>query len=90
MKLKTISRSTDTYVPVRNTQESALPRNLNPALHPFERAREYTRALQATKLERMFAQPLLANLAMGIETVFMCLQRTITQLISLPVEAVMV
>ena len=50
MKIKTISRSSDTYVPVKNTQESALPRNLNPALHPFERAREYTRALQATKL----------------------------------------
>ncbi|CCG23514.1 Sof1 protein [Candida orthopsilosis Co 90-125] len=65
MKLKTISRSTDTYVPVRNTQESALPRNLNPALHPFERAREYTRALQATKLERMFAQPFIDQLGDG-------------------------
>lgn len=65
MKLKTISRSTDTYVPVRNTQESALPRNLNPALHPFERAREYTRALQATKLERMFAQPFIGQLGDG-------------------------
>jgi len=65
MKLKTISRSSDTYVPVRNTQESALPRNLNPALHPFERAREYTRALQATKLERMFAQPFIGQLGDG-------------------------
>lgn len=65
MKLKTISRSSDTYVPVRNTQESALPRNLNPALHPFERAREYTRALQATKLERMFAQSFIGQLGDG-------------------------
>lgn len=65
MKLKTISRSSDTYVPVRNTQESALPRNLNPALHPFERAREYTRAFQATKLERMFAQPFIGQLGDG-------------------------
>lgn len=65
MKVKTISRSSDTYIPVKNTQESALPRNLNPALHPFERAREYTRALQATKLERMFAQPFIGQLGDG-------------------------
>ncbi|CAK9437783.1 uncharacterized protein LODBEIA_P21610 [Lodderomyces beijingensis] len=65
MKVKTISRSSDTYVPVRNTQESPLPRNLNPALHPFERAREYTRALNATKLERMFAKPFMGQLGDG-------------------------
>lgn len=65
MKVKTISRSSDTYVPVRNTQESATPRNLNPALHPFERAREYTRALTATKMERMFAQPFIGQLGDG-------------------------
>lgn len=41
------------------------PRNLDPALHPFERAREYTRALNATKLERMFAAPFLAQLGKG-------------------------
>lgn len=65
MKIKTISRSADDYVPVRNTQESSLPRNLNPALHPFERAREYTSALNATKLERMFAQPFIGQLGDG-------------------------
>jgi DDB1- and CUL4-associated factor 13 len=41
------------------------PRNFEPALHPFERAREYTRALNATKLERMFAKPFLASLGRG-------------------------
>lgn len=65
MKVKTISRSADTYVPARNTQESAMPRNLNPALHPFERAREYTRAVTATKLERMFAKPFVGQLGDG-------------------------
>lgn len=65
MKIKTISRSSDTYVPVRNTQELALPRNLDPELHPFERAREYTRALQATKLERVFAKPFVGQLGDG-------------------------
>lgn len=40
-------------------------RNLDPALHPFERAREYTRALNATKLERVFAAPFLGQLGDG-------------------------
>lgn len=65
MKIKTISRSADSYVPVSNARESALPRNLNPELHPFERAREYTRALNATKLERVFAQPFVGTLGDG-------------------------
>lgn len=34
-------------------------------MHPFERAREYTRALNATKLERMFAAPFIAQLGNG-------------------------
>ena len=41
------------------------PRNLDPALHPFARAREYTRALNATKLERVFAAPFVAQLGRG-------------------------
>ncbi|KAL6450772.1 SOF1 Protein SOF1 [Candida maltosa Xu316] len=75
MKIKTISRSSDTYIPVKNTQESALPRNLNPALHPFERAREYTAALQATKLERMFAQPFVGQLGDGHRDGVYCLAK---------------
>lgn len=65
MKIKTISRSADNYVPVRNTQEAHLPRNLNPELHHFERAREYTKALTATKMERMFAKPFVGQLGNG-------------------------
>lgn len=75
MKVKTISRSADTYVPARNTQESALPRNLDPALHPFERAREYTRAVTATKLERMFARPFVGQLGDGHRDGVYCLAR---------------
>lgn len=65
MKIKTIQRNPDDYVPVKNTQESQLPRNLDPELHPFERAREYTKALNATKMERMFAQPFVGQLGFG-------------------------
>lgn len=31
-------------------------------MHPFEAAREYTRALNAVKLERVFAKPFIGNL----------------------------
>ncbi|KAK9480226.1 WD40-repeat-containing domain protein [Lipomyces japonicus] len=65
MKIKTISRSSDVYLPVNNTEGPRLPRNLDPSLHPFERAREYTRALNATKLERVFAAPFVGQLGNG-------------------------
>lgn len=39
-----------------------VPRNYDPSLHPFEVSREYTRALNATKLERVFAKPFVASL----------------------------
>jgi WD repeat and SOF domain-containing protein 1 len=41
------------------------PRNLDPAQHPFERAREYTRALNAVKLERLFAAPFVGQMGDG-------------------------
>ncbi|KAH0608994.1 uncharacterized protein H6S33_001222 [Morchella sextelata] len=64
MKVKALSRSAATYAPPGSTS-TVQPRNLNPELHPFEKAREYTRALNATKLERMFAAPFLAQLGDG-------------------------
>lgn len=53
------------YIPgVSNTCVTliAVPRNYDPALHPFEVPREYVRALNATKLERVFAKPFLNSL----------------------------
>jgi len=35
----------------------------NPIVHPFQKAREYNRAVIATKIEKIFAQPFLANLS---------------------------
>ncbi|KAI9672916.1 MAG: rRNA-processing protein sof1 [Trizodia sp. TS-e1964] len=64
MRIKALSRSSSSQqAPGSNVARQ--PRNLDPALHPFERAREYTRALNATKLERMFAAPFLAQLGRG-------------------------
>lgn len=62
--MKALTRSTASHqAPGANVAHQ--PRNLDPALHPFERAREYTRALNAIKLERMFAAPFIAQLGKG-------------------------
>ena len=60
MKIKTISRAREDYERDRRTDVDRVERNRNPELHPFEQAREYTRSLQATKLEKMFAKPFVA------------------------------
>ncbi len=44
-------------------------RNLNPLMHPFARARERTRALNAAKMDRMFAKPFIASLEGHIDAV---------------------
>jgi DDB1- and CUL4-associated factor 13 len=63
-KVKVLSRpAASQQTPGSNVARQ--PRNLDPAQHPFERAREYTRALNATKLERIFAAPFVAQLGKG-------------------------
>ncbi|OXV08314.1 hypothetical protein Egran_03925 [Elaphomyces granulatus] len=64
MKVKAISRSTASQQ-APGSSVTRQPRNLDPTQHPFEKAREYTRALNATKLERMFAAPFIGQLGSG-------------------------
>lgn len=45
-------------------------RNFDPTSHPFEQGREYVRALNSTKLDRMFAKPFLASLNGHIDGVY--------------------
>ena len=49
---------------IRETKKDIVPiqRNYDPSLHPFEVAREYTRAMNAVKMERMFARPFICSL----------------------------
>jgi WD repeat and SOF domain-containing protein 1 len=64
MKIKALSRSASSaQAPGSNVAK--VTRNLDPNQHPFERAREYTRALNATKVERMFAKPFVGDFAPG-------------------------
>eukprot|EP00656_Telonema_subtile_P029261 TRINITY_DN3241_c0_g1_i5.p1 TRINITY_DN3241_c0_g1~~TRINITY_DN3241_c0_g1_i5.p1 ORF type:complete len:454 (+),score=97.97 TRINITY_DN3241_c0_g1_i5:197-1558(+) len=57
MKIKTIARSEEDFTRERPRDTLKVHRNLDPALHPFERAREYTRAVNAVKLNKVFAKP---------------------------------
>ncbi|KAJ3221212.1 rRNA-processing protein sof1 [Clydaea vesicula] len=70
MKISVISREEDITLKERINDISKTHRNLNPELHPFERAREYTRALNATKLERLFAAPFIDSLEGHIDGVY--------------------
>ncbi|KAL3276382.1 hypothetical protein HHI36_011766 [Cryptolaemus montrouzieri] len=62
MKVKVLSRNPEEYLRETKYDIHKVPRNYDPELHPFEAAREYTRALNAVKLERVFAKPFVCNL----------------------------
>ncbi len=63
MKVKVINRNEEQYTKQRSGDIGKVHRNLDPALHPFEKATEYTRAVNAAKLGRVFAKPFLASFA---------------------------
>ncbi|XP_011502121.1 PREDICTED: DDB1- and CUL4-associated factor 13 [Ceratosolen solmsi marchali] len=62
MKVKVLSRNPDEYLRETKRDIHKVPRNYDPILHPFEAPREYTRALNAVKLDRVFAKPFVGNL----------------------------
>ncbi|XP_066599725.1 DDB1- and CUL4-associated factor 13 isoform X2 [Prorops nasuta] len=62
MKVKILSRNPDECLRETKRDIHKVPRNYNPSLHPFEAPREYTRALNAVKLDRIFAKPFIGSL----------------------------
>ena len=52
-----IARSAEASTRGASTEIVRQHKNADPLLHPFERAREYARAVRAVKLDRMFAKP---------------------------------
>jgi hypothetical protein len=62
MKIKTISRTEEDYTRKSKLDIVKVHRNRDPALHPFERAREYQKAVVATKLDKIFAKPFIGAL----------------------------
>eukprot|EP00985_Skeletonema_marinoi_P030963 scaffold35064_cov71-Skeletonema_marinoi.AAC.1 len=65
MKVKALARPQSTTS--RSSLHDLRPthKNLNPQSHPQARAREYTRAVTAAKLDRMFASPFVGELKGG-------------------------
>ncbi|CAG8610296.1 3172_t:CDS:2, partial [Scutellospora calospora] len=70
MKVKVLSRNASDYVRETPQDIHKIKRNLDPSLHPFEKAREYTRALNAVKLERLFAKPFVSALSGHVDGVY--------------------
>jgi len=62
VKIKAICRDENDYKRKTNTEIEKVYRNTNPTLHPFSKAKEYIRALNAVKLEKVFAKPFLFSL----------------------------
>jgi WD repeat and SOF domain-containing protein 1 len=62
MKIRTISRTEEDYLRKSTHDIMKVHRNRDPALHPFEKEREYSRALTAVKLDNMFAKPFIGAL----------------------------
>lgn len=62
MKVKVLRRDPADYVRETKRDIHKVARNFEPELHPFEANREYVRALNAAKLERVFAKPFLGAL----------------------------
>ena len=60
MKVKTIVRSAEEATRERSGDLRKVHRNLDPAPRPLERATEAKRALNAVKLDRVFAKPFVA------------------------------
>ena len=65
MKVKALSRSSSSTQRANSGDLRLQHQNRNPTHHPHRRAREYTRAVQSAKLDRMFAKPFLGSLGNG-------------------------
>ncbi|CAI0400688.1 unnamed protein product [Linum tenue] len=69
MKVKVISRSTDEFTRERSQDLQRVFRNFDPKLRPQEKAVEYVRALNAAKLEKIFARPFIGAMDGHIDAI---------------------
>ncbi|RWS23803.1 ribosomal processing protein-like protein [Leptotrombidium deliense] len=79
MKVKVISRNPNDYLRETKLDIHKAPRNYDPKLHPFAVQREYQRALNAVKLDKIFAKPFIGSLD-GHTDVVECLMKHPTSL----------
>ncbi|KAG6419484.1 hypothetical protein SASPL_121706 [Salvia splendens] len=69
MKVKVISRSTDEFTRERSQDLQRVFRNFDPTLRTQEKAVEYVRALNAAKLDKIFARPFIGAMDGHIDAV---------------------
>ncbi|KAK9085368.1 hypothetical protein Sjap_025779 [Stephania japonica] len=69
MKVKVISRSTEEFTRERSKDLQRVFRNFDPNLRTHEKATEYVRALNAAKLEKIFARPFMGAMEGHIDAV---------------------
>jgi len=71
VKVRAICRNEKDYEKQTNKEIAKVLRNPSDAnMHPFQKAREYKRALNAAKLEKVFAKPFLHALDQHTDGVF--------------------
>ena len=68
-KISVLQHAPSTHLPMRPGDPTPTSRNLDPLQHPFARARERMRALNAAKMERLFAKPFVAALEGHVDAV---------------------
>ncbi|KAI0342518.1 WD40 repeat-like protein [Trametopsis cervina] len=69
VKINVLQHAPATHLPLRPGDPTPTSRNLDPLMHPFAKARERTRALNAVKIDRIFAKPFVAALEGHIDAV---------------------
>ena len=73
-KISVLTHDPASHLPSTGGAPVQISRNLDPLQHPHARARERKRALNASKLERIFAQPFVAAFEGHADSVT-CLER---------------
>jgi DDB1- and CUL4-associated factor 13 len=69
VKISVLQHAPSVRLPERRGDPAPVSRNLDPLMHPFAKARERTRALNAAKMERIFAKPFIASLEGHLDAV---------------------
>ncbi|KAG2007129.1 snoRNA binding protein [Coprinopsis cinerea AmutBmut pab1-1] len=69
VKISALQHDPSLHVPLRPGDPTPVQRNLKSSMHPFAKARERNRALNAAKMDKMFAKPFVDALEGHIDAV---------------------
>ncbi|CAJ2675648.1 unnamed protein product [Trifolium pratense] len=69
MKVKVISRSAEVFTRERSQDLQPVFKNYDPSLRPLEKGVEYVRALNAVKLDKIFARPFIGAMDSHVDAI---------------------